>query len=73
MRNISVGLTIRYMHANVASFIFMLMYAHMALVLYYISYRYPLMYVLTSCVIIFILMAGTAFLGYFLPLGQISY
>lgn len=73
MRNISGGWIIRYMHANGASFIFMLMYAHMARGLYYRSYRHPRKYVWVSGVIIFILMAGTAFLGYVLPWGQMSY
>jgi len=73
MRNISGGWTIRYMHANGASFIFILIYAHMARGLYYRSYRYPRQYVWISGVVIFILMAATAFLGYVLPWGQMSF
>lgn len=57
----------RYMHANGASMIFILMYAHMMRGIYYQSYKRPRHYVWNSGALIFILMAGTAFLGYVLP------
>jgi quinol-cytochrome oxidoreductase complex cytochrome b subunit len=55
------------MHSNGASMIFFLLYAHMARGLYYQSYKYPRTHVWMSGSLIFIIMAGTAFLGYVLP------
>jgi len=54
------------MHANGASMIFFLIYAHMARGLYYQSYKAPRTHVWMSGALIFVLMAGTAFLGYVL-------
>ena len=73
MRDVPYGWLLRYMHANGASMIFIFIYAHMARGLYYQSYAHPRQEVWYSGVTLFILMAGTAFLGYVLPWGQMSY
>ena len=73
MREIPGGWLIRYMHSNGASMIFIFMYLHMARGLYYRSYQAPRKGVWYTGVVIFILMAGTAFLGYVLPWGQMSF
>lgn len=73
MRDVSGGWAMRYLHANGASMIFILMYTHMLRALYYQSYKRPRHHVWNSGVLIFILMAGTAFLGYVLPWGQMSF
>lgn len=73
MRDVSGGWLMRYLHANGASMIFLLMYTHMMRGVYYQSYKRPRHHVWNSGVLIFILMAGTAFLGYVLPWGQMSY
>ena len=72
MRDVSAGWAVRYTHANVASFFFIFVYAHIARGLYYGSYKSPRVLVWTIGVIIFILMMATAFLGYVLPYGQMS-
>jgi len=61
------------MHANGSSFLFILLYAHIARGLYYQSYKKPKQWVWVSGALLFILMAGIAFLGYTLPLGQMSF
>lgn len=72
MRDVNNGWAVRYTHANVASFFFIFVYAHIARGLYYGSYKSPRVLVWSIGVIIFILMIGTAFLGYVLPYGQMS-
>lgn len=64
MRDVNNGWAVRYTHANVASFFFIFVYAHIARGLYYGSYKSPRVLVWSIGVIIFILMIGTAFLGY---------
>jgi Cytochrome b subunit of the bc complex len=73
MRDVSFGWLLRYLHANGASMIFFLIYAHMARGIYYQSYKEPRQHVWLSGSLIFVLMAGTAFLGYVLVWGQMSY
>lgn len=73
MREIPTGWFLRYMHANGSSMIFILIFLHMARGIYYQSFRAPKQWVWSSGVIIFILMAGIAFLGYTLPWGQMSF
>lgn len=73
MREIPSGWWLRYMHANGSSFLFILLYAHIARGIYFSSYRKPKQWVWCSGVILFILMAGIAFLGYTLPWGQMSF
>jgi len=72
MRDVNNGWIIRYLHANVASFFFIFVYAHIGRGLYYGSYKRPRILLWSIGVIIFILMIATAFLGYVLPYGQMS-
>jgi ubiquinol-cytochrome c reductase cytochrome b subunit len=72
MRDVNNGWAVRYTHANVASFFFIFVYAHIARGLYYGSYKSPRVLVWVIGVIIFIVMIATAFLGYVLPYGQMS-
>ena len=72
MRDVNAGYILRYTHANVASFFFIFVYCHIARGLFYSSYRTPRVLAWNIGVIIFILMMGTAFLGYVLPYGQMS-
>jgi len=72
MRDVNAGWILRYTHANVASFFFIFVYAHIARGLYYSSYKSPRILVWSIGVIILILMMAIAFLGYVLPYGQMS-
>lgn len=72
MRDVNNGWIVRYTHANVASFFFIFVYAHIARGLYYGSYKSPRTLVWSIGVIILILMMAIAFLGYVLPYGQMS-
>jgi ubiquinol-cytochrome c reductase cytochrome b subunit len=72
MRDVNSGWAVRYTHANVASFFFIFVYAHIARGLYYGSYKAPRVLLWSIGVIIFIVMMATAFLGYVLPYGQMS-
>ena len=72
MRDVNAGWILRYTHANVASFFFIFVYAHIARGLYYSSYKFPRTLVWSIGVIILILMMAIAFLGYVLPYGQMS-
>ncbi|GLE06548.1 hypothetical protein PINS_up015899 [Pythium insidiosum] len=73
MRDVNNGWLIRYTHANGASFFFIVVYVHIFRGLYYGSYITPREYLWCSGVIIFILMMATAFMGYVLPWGQMSF
>ena len=72
MRDVSSGWALRYCHANGAAFFFILIYAHMARGLYYGSYKSPRVALWVIGVIIFLLLIITGFLGYVLPMGQMS-
>jgi quinol-cytochrome oxidoreductase complex cytochrome b subunit len=73
MRDVNYGWLIRYTHANGASFFFIVVYSHIFRGLYYGSYMHPREHLWCSGVIIFILMMATAFMGYVLPWGQMSF
>lgn len=73
MRDVNNGWLLRYIHANGASFFFILVYLHIGRGLYYGSYTKPREMVWGVGVIIFIVMMATAFLGYTLPWGGMSY
>ena len=73
MRDVNNGWLIRYMHANGASFFFIVVYVHIFRGLYYGSYITPREALWCSGVTIFILMMATAFMGYVLPWGQMSF
>ncbi len=67
------GWWIRSLHANGASFFFLCVYIHMFRGLYYGSFLYPRQLLWKSGVLLFLLMVVTAFLGYVLPWGQMSF
>lgn len=67
------GWWLRLLHANGASFFFLVVYIHMFRGLYYGSFVYPRQLLWMSGVIIWLLMIATAFLGYVLPWGQMSF
>ena len=73
MRDVNNGWFIRYAHANGASMFFIVVYSHIFRGLYYGSYMHPRQLLWCSGVLIFILMMGTAFMGYVLPWGQMSF
>jgi len=73
MRDINNGWIIRYLHANGASMFFIVVYCHIFRGIYYGSYQQPRAFLWCSGVLIFILMMATAFLGYVLPWGQMSF
>ena len=73
MRDVNNGWLIRYMHANGASMFFIVVYCHIFRGLYYGSYMYPREKLWISGVIIFLIMMATAFMGYVLPWGQMSF
>ena len=73
IRDVHNGYILRYLHANGASFFFMVMFMHMAKGLYYGSYRSPRVLLWNVGVIIFILTIATAFLGYCCVYGQMSH
>ena len=73
MRDVDYGWTLRYAHMNGASMFFALLYIHMFRGLYYGSYKQPRELLWILGVIILILAIMTAFMGYVLPWGQMSY
>lgn len=73
MRDINSGWLIRYIHANGASFFFVCVYLHVFRGLYYNSYLEPRQLLWIIGVIILVLLILTAFLGYVLPWGQMSF
>ncbi|HWH17221.1 MAG TPA: cytochrome b/b6 [Allosphingosinicella sp.] len=73
MRNVNQGWLIRYAHANGASFFFIVTYIHIFRGLYYGSYKAPREMVWLLGLVIFLLMMATAFMGYVLPWGQMSF
>lgn len=72
-RNGSYGWAVRSLHANGASFFFIMVYAHILKALYYGSYHHPRQKIWYSGLVMFLLMMATAFIGYVLPWGQMSY
>jgi len=73
MRNVNNGWFIRYAHANGASLFFIVIYAHIFRGLYYGSYMGTKSWLWASGVIIFLALMATAFMGYVLPWGQMSF
>nr|YP_011004287.1 cytochrome b [Ctenophthalmus yunnanus]WPS93675.1 cytochrome b [Ctenophthalmus yunnanus] len=70
-RNVNYGWLIRTMHANGASFFFICIYLHVGRGMYYNSYNLHETW-LIGVMILFLVM-GTAFMGYVLPWGQMSF
>ncbi|WP_028466425.1 MULTISPECIES: cytochrome b [Nisaea] len=73
MRDVNSGWLIRYIHMNGASFFFIAVYIHMFRGLYYGSYKAPRELLWMLGVVIMLLMMATAFMGYVLPWGQMSF
>ena len=73
MRNVNWGWMLRYAHANGASFFFVVVYIHIFRGLFFSSYKAPREMIWLLGVTIFLLMMATAFMGYVLPWGQMSF
>jgi ubiquinol-cytochrome c reductase cytochrome b/c1 subunit len=73
MRDVNYGWLIRYMHSNGASLFFLACYIHMFRGLYYGSFKPPREVLWIIGVIIYFLMMATAFMGYVLPWGSMSF
>ena len=73
MRDVNYGWLIRYIHMNGASFFFIVVYIHIFRGLYYGSYKSPREVLWWLGLIILLLMMATAFMGYVLPWGQMSF
>jgi len=73
MRDVNSGWLLRYMHSNGASFFFLAVYIHMFRGLYYGSYKAPREMIWILGVLLYLVMMATAFLGYTLPWGQMSF
>jgi len=73
MRDVPSGWMIRYMHMTGASFFFAAVYVHIFRGLYYGSYKAPRELLWILGVVILLLMMATAFMGYVLPWGQMSF
>ncbi|SFJ20821.1 ubiquinol-cytochrome c reductase cytochrome b subunit [Sphingomonas sp. NFR04] len=73
MRDVNAGWFLRFAHANGASMFFIVVYIHIFRGLHYGSYKAPREMVWLLGVVIFLLMMATAFMGYVLPWGQMSF
>ena len=73
MRNVNGGWAIRYIHQNGASLFFIAVYLHIFRGLYYGSYKAPREVTWIIGMLIYLMMMGTAFMGYVLPWGQMSF
>ena len=73
MRDVKYGWLIRFIHANGASMFFLAVYIHMFRGIYYGSYKAPREVLWILGVVIYLLMVITAFMGYVLPWGQMSF
>ena len=72
-RDVRGGAVRRYIHANGASIFFIVVYIHIFRGLYYGSYFQPRANLWYSGIVIFFLIMATAFIGYVLPWGQMSF
>ena len=73
VRNVNGGWAIRYVHANGATLFFIAVYFHIFRGLYYGSYKAPREVTWVIGMLIYFLMMATAFMGYVLPWGQMSF
>jgi quinol-cytochrome oxidoreductase complex cytochrome b subunit len=73
MRDVNYGWLIRYIHMNGASMFFLAVFIHIFRGLYYGSYKNPRELLWILGVVILVLMMATAFMGYVLPWGQMSF
>ena len=73
MRNVNGGWLLRYVHANGGSMFFLVVYIHIFRGLYYGSYKSPREVLWWLGILILLAMMATAFMGYVLPWGQMSF
>ena len=73
MRNVNYGWLLRYVHANGGSMFFIVVFIHLFRGMYYGSYKAPREILWMLGVVILLMMMATAFMGYVLPWGQMSY
>jgi quinol-cytochrome oxidoreductase complex cytochrome b subunit len=73
MRDVNYGWLLRYLHMNGGSMFFVVVYIHIFRGLYYGSYRAPREMLWIIGVFILLAMMATAFMGYVLPWGQMSF
>lgn len=73
MRDVNYGWLMRYIHSNGSSLFFLVVYIHVFRGLYYGSYKAPRELLWMLGLLILVLMMATAFMGYVLPWGQMSY
>ena len=73
MRDVNSGWLLRYVHTNGGSFFFVVVYIHVLRGLYYGSYKTPRELLWMIGVVLLLLMMATAFVGYVLPWGQMSF
>jgi ubiquinol-cytochrome c reductase cytochrome b/c1 subunit len=73
MRDVNYGWMIRYIHQNGASMFFIVVYIHILRGMYYGSYKKPRELLWMLGVVILLLLMATAFMGYVLPWGQMSF
>ena len=73
MRDVNYGWLIRYLHANGSSMFFLAVYIHIFRALFYGSYKAPREMIWIIGMLIYLLMMATAFMGYVLPWGQMSF
>ncbi len=73
MRNVNYGWMLRYIHMNGASLFFIVTYVHIFRGMYYGSYKAPRELLWIIGVVLLLLMMATAFMGYVLPWGQMSF
>jgi ubiquinol-cytochrome c reductase cytochrome b subunit len=73
MRNVKGGWFLRYLHANGASFFFITIFAHIFRGVYHGSYTKPRDILWFSGIVLLLIVIATAFIGYVLPWGQISF
>ena len=73
MRDVNYGWLIRYIHMNGGSAFFIVVYIHIFRGLYFGSYKAPREILWILGVVILLLMMATAFMGYVLPWGQMSF
>jgi ubiquinol-cytochrome c reductase cytochrome b subunit len=72
-RDVNGGWFLRYAHANGAAMFFIVVYTHIFRGLYFGSYKAPREMIWLLGIVIFLLMMATAFMGYVLPWGQMSF
>ena len=73
IRDVAIGWAVSFIHSNGASFFLSFIYIHIVRAICYCSFQTPKHKVWFSGVVLFLLVIGTAFLGYVLPWGQMSF